>query len=61
MRIDQASIFHWNYDGGSYTIQFGMDQFGSFCVEEIKGKYNAECSVTSHRRLNDIMFQIQER
>lgn len=61
VRIDVASIFHWNYDGCSYTIQFGMDQFGSFRVEEIKGKYNAECSVTSHRRLNDIMFQIQER
>lgn len=60
IRNDYVSIFHWNYAGGSYTIQFGKDQFGSFHVEEIKGKYNAECSVATLRRLNDILFKIQE-
>ena len=60
IRNDYVSIFHWNYAGGSYTIQFGKDQFGLFRVDEIKGKYNVECSVAILRRLNDILLQIHE-
>ena len=60
IRNGYVSIFHWNYAGGSYTIQFGKDRFGLFHVDEIKGKYNVECSVAILRRLNDILLQIHE-
>ena len=40
---DEVSIFHWDYLDNNFTIQFHCDYDGNYRIDEIRGKYNAEC------------------
>ena len=49
---DDVSIFHWDYLDNNYTIQFGCDFDGNYRLDEIRGKYNAECPYSIMDELN---------
>lgn len=43
IREDRASVYHWDYGGKNYTVQFGLNDFGQFYLQEIKGRFNEAC------------------
>lgn len=44
VRQDNASIYHWDHDGASYTIQFIIDRLGYYQIEEIRARFNEPAS-----------------
>ncbi|MBO4219970.1 MAG: hypothetical protein J5933_03485 [Clostridia bacterium] len=60
VREDRAAFFHWDYAGEHCTIQFAVDLNGKYCVEEIKAKYNAECSLPVLQQLRDALNKVNE-
>ena len=55
---DKIAIFHWYFNNESITIQFSKSQNGEFCLDEMRAKYNKNCTMESiehiNRRLKDI-------
>lgn len=55
---DRVAIFHWNFDNTSHTVQFAMDNCGKYRVDEIKARYNQECSVSATKRIGEILSRV---
>ena len=49
IKNDEVSIFHWNYENMSYTIQFAIYRNGKYYIDEMKAKYNQD--------LTDLKYQ----
>ncbi len=55
VRRDRASIYHWNHDGTSYTIQFTRDKRGRYTVDEIKARFNYSITKEHLRDLKQLL------
>ena len=58
VRSDCAAVFHWDFAGEHCTIQFAMDHHGEYYVDEIKAKYNAECSLPVLQQLRYALYRV---
>ena len=55
LRRDLASIFRWDHDGESYTIQFSKDKRGRYSVDEIKARFNNSITEEHLRYLKQLL------
>lgn len=60
IREDRVSVYHWDYDEKNYTIQFGIDEYGLFYIQEIKGRFNESCSPSVMRELSKRLSYVQQ-
>lgn len=51
IREDRASVYHWDYNGKNYAVQFGLNDLGRFYIQEIKGRFNEACTSEGMREL----------
>lgn len=40
IRKDKAAVFHWHHNGREYTIQFKIDRWRRYAVEEVRARFN---------------------
>ena len=59
IREDRASVYHWDYDGKNYTVQFGLNDLGQFYLQEIVGKFNEACTSEVIRELVHRLTNLQ--
>lgn len=55
---DLVAIFHWDFDNVSHTVQFVKDNYGKYRVDEIRARYNRECSVSAMERIKEVLFRV---
>lgn len=55
IRSDRAAIFHWNFENASHTVQFSADRRGKYYLDEVKARFNAECSQPAITRLREML------
>lgn len=58
IRKDRVAIFHWNFENASHTIQFAIDRWGKYYIDEIKARYNQECSWSAMTKLREMMAAV---
>ena len=58
IRNDHAAVFHWDFAGEHCTIQFAIDHHGEYYVNEIKAKYNEECSLPVLQQLRFALHRV---
>lgn len=58
IRKDCVAIFHWNFENASHTIQFAIDQRGKYYIDEIRARYNQECSWSAMTKLREMMAAV---
>ena len=51
---DRAAVFHWDYDNSSHTVQFACIR-GKYYLDEIKARFNEECSPSAMNRLHELL------
>lgn len=58
IKNDKVSIFHWNYENMSYTIQFAVYRSGKYYIDEMKAKYNRKCTLSAMTRINEMLAAV---
>lgn len=59
IKNDDISIFHWDYNDKSYTVQFSYDSFHqAYILDEIRARFNEECSDENLKMLSDILWGV---
>ena len=58
IRKDRVAIFHWNFENASHTIQFAIDRWGKYYIDEIKARYNQEPSWSAMTKLREMMAAV---
>lgn len=58
IKNDKVSIFHWDYENMSYTIQFAIYGSGKYYIDEMKAKYNHECALSAMTRINEMLAAV---
>lgn len=58
IRRDRVAIFHWNFENASHTIQFAVDRWGRYYIDEIKARYNQECSLSAMTKLREMLAAV---
>lgn len=58
VRQDRVSIYHWQHNGKSYTIQFSMDTDGRIRVDEVRARFNQSITTEDLVFLNQMLLEI---
>lgn len=58
IRKDRVAIFHWNFENASHTIQFAINRWGKYYIDEIKARYNQEPSWSAMTKLREMMAAV---
>ena len=59
IKNDDISIFHWDYNDKSYTVQFSYESFHrAYILDEIRARFNEECSDENLKLLSDILWGV---
>ncbi len=55
IRSDKTAIFHWDHEGGSYTLEFSIENNGPYVLRQIKDRYNEEADSLTKRTVKQIL------
>jgi hypothetical protein len=55
IQSDRAAIFHWSFENAGHTAQFSADRRGRYYLDEVKARFNAECSQSAITRLREML------
>lgn len=55
IQSDRAAIFHWSFENAGHTVQFSADRRGRYYLDEVKARFNAECSQSAITRLREML------
>ena len=60
VRRDRASVYRWNHQGESYTVQFSRDRRGHYAVQEIRARFNRTITAEHLNELRQILQGIAD-
>ena len=58
IKQDQVSVYHWDHEGESYTVQFYIDTEGKYHLEEVRARFNKAISEEHLQYLKDKLKDI---
>lgn len=58
---DSVSIFHWNFNKESITIQFSKSHSGKFYIDEMRARYNMGCSKEAREFIEQKINEINSK
>lgn len=58
IRKDRVAIFHWYFENESYTVQFAVNPWGNYYIDEIQAKFNQKCSTPAMKKLKQMLADV---